>query len=80
MPRSLPLPQVLGSKGVSELRSSASALGHVLDELASLLTMFWRAALPSSHGPVLPGKAVRDQHLLLVLLPVTTLYPQPRRS
>ncbi|XP_036200582.1 myomegalin-like isoform X5 [Myotis myotis] len=49
--------KVLGSEGVSELRSSASALGHVLDESASLLTMFWRAALPSSHSPVLPGKA-----------------------
>lgn len=62
MPALLPLSQVLGSEGVSELRSSASALGHVLDESASLLTMFWRAALPSSHSPVLPGKAVRDQH------------------
>ncbi|XP_036308599.1 myomegalin isoform X8 [Pipistrellus kuhlii] len=49
--------EVLGSGGVRELRSSANALGHVLDESASLLTMFWRAALPSSHGPVLPGKA-----------------------
>ncbi|XP_015418975.1 PREDICTED: myomegalin isoform X16 [Myotis davidii] len=49
--------KVLGSEGVSELRSSASALGHVLDESASLLTMFWRAALPSSHSPALPGKA-----------------------
>ncbi|XP_014405581.1 PREDICTED: myomegalin [Myotis brandtii] len=49
--------KVLGSEGVSELRSSASALGHVLDESASLLTMFWRAALPNSHSPVLPGKA-----------------------
>ncbi|XP_028010005.2 myomegalin-like isoform X6 [Eptesicus fuscus] len=49
--------EVLGSEGVRELRSSANALGHVLDESASLLTMFWRAALPSSHGPALPGKA-----------------------
>ncbi|XP_059529531.1 myomegalin-like isoform X26 [Myotis daubentonii] len=49
--------KVLGSEGVSELRSSASALGHVLDESASLLTMFWRAALPNSHSPALPGKA-----------------------
>ncbi|CAK6439340.1 unnamed protein product [Pipistrellus nathusii] len=49
--------EVLGSGGILDLRSSANALGHVLDESASLLTMFWRAALPSSHGPVLPGKA-----------------------
>ncbi|XP_035871603.1 myomegalin isoform X6 [Phyllostomus discolor] len=49
--------EVLSSEGVRELRSSASALHHVLEESASLLTMFWRAALPSPHGPALPGKA-----------------------
>ncbi|XP_023562242.1 myomegalin isoform X2 [Octodon degus] len=49
--------EVLGSKGVHELRSSTSALHHALEEAASLLTMFWRAALPSSPGPVLPAKA-----------------------
>ncbi|XP_054525831.1 myomegalin isoform X2 [Pan troglodytes] len=47
---------VLGSKGIHELRSSTSALHHALEESASLLTMFWRAALPSTHIPVLPGK------------------------
>uniref|UniRef100_A0A2K6F554 Phosphodiesterase 4D interacting protein n=1 Tax=Propithecus coquereli TaxID=379532 RepID=A0A2K6F554_PROCO len=48
--------EVLGSKSIHELRSSASALHHALEESASLLTMFWRAALPSTHSPVLPGK------------------------
>ncbi|KAL4687209.1 hypothetical protein H8959_019337 [Pygathrix nigripes] len=47
---------VLGSKGIGELRSSTSALHHALEESASLLTVFWRAALPSTHIPVLPGK------------------------
>ncbi|XP_004853921.1 myomegalin isoform X7 [Heterocephalus glaber] len=49
--------EVLGSKGGHELRGSISALHHTLEEAASLLTMFWRAALPSSPGPVLPAKA-----------------------
>ncbi|KAM5201463.1 myomegalin isoform 42-T48 [Hipposideros larvatus] len=49
--------EVPGSEGVHELRSSASALHHALEESASLLSMFWRAALPSSSGPALPGKA-----------------------
>nr|XP_055211476.1 myomegalin-like isoform X3 [Gorilla gorilla gorilla] len=47
---------VLGSKGIHELWSSTSALHHALEESASLLTMFWRAALPSTHILVLPGK------------------------
>ncbi|KAM4816136.1 uncharacterized protein LOC144256438 [Urocitellus parryii] len=45
-----------GSKCFHELRSSAHALQHTLEESASLLTMFWRAALPSFQGPGLPGK------------------------
>ncbi|KAF6293418.1 phosphodiesterase 4D interacting protein [Rhinolophus ferrumequinum] len=49
--------EVPGSEGVRELRTSASALHHTLEESASLLSMFWRAALPSSSGPALPGKA-----------------------
>uniref|UniRef100_A0A8C8VWD8 Phosphodiesterase 4D interacting protein (myomegalin) n=1 Tax=Peromyscus maniculatus bairdii TaxID=230844 RepID=A0A8C8VWD8_PERMB len=48
---------VPGAKSVRELQSSARALNHILDESASLLTMFWRAALPSSHGPGLVGQA-----------------------
>ncbi|XP_036047456.1 myomegalin-like isoform X4 [Onychomys torridus] len=48
---------VPGTKSVRELQSSASALNHTLEDSASLLTMFWRAALPSSHGPGLVGKA-----------------------
>nr|XP_012998310.1 myomegalin isoform X5 [Cavia porcellus] len=48
--------EVLGSKGVHELRSSTSALHNTLEEAASLLSMFWRAALPSAPGPVLPAK------------------------
>ncbi|XP_041493858.1 myomegalin-like isoform X2 [Microtus oregoni] len=49
--------EVPGNKSVQELRSSASALSHTLEESASLLTMFWRAALPSSPGSGLVGKA-----------------------
>ncbi|XP_063138526.1 myomegalin isoform X17 [Rattus norvegicus] len=45
-----------GTKSVHELRSSARALNHSLEESASLLTMFWRAALPNSHGSVLVGE------------------------
>ncbi|XP_010831123.1 PREDICTED: myomegalin isoform X2 [Bison bison bison] len=52
----LPLSQVMGSEGIQELRSSATALHHRLEESASLLTMFWRAALPNSPGPVLVDK------------------------
>ncbi|XP_061265380.1 myomegalin isoform X37 [Bos javanicus] len=48
--------EVMGSEGIQELRSSATALHHRLEESASLLTMFWRAALPSSPGPVLVDK------------------------
>ena len=46
-----------------------AALHHRLEESASLLTMFWRAALPSSPSPVLVDKVVRSQHPLLVLPP-----------
>ncbi|XP_051055298.1 myomegalin [Phodopus roborovskii] len=49
--------EVPGNKSIREMRSSASALNHTLEESASLLTMFWRAALPSQHGPGLVGKA-----------------------
>ncbi|XP_067583586.1 myomegalin isoform X32 [Pseudorca crassidens] len=49
--------EVMGSEGIHELRNSANALHHRLEEAASLLTMFWRAALPSSHGPALDSKA-----------------------
>ncbi|XP_048666191.1 myomegalin-like [Marmota marmota marmota] len=45
-----------GSKCFHELRSSTCALHHTLEESALLLTMFWRATLPSFHGPGLPGK------------------------
>ncbi|XP_057562066.1 myomegalin-like [Hippopotamus amphibius kiboko] len=48
--------EMMGSEAIHELRSSANALHHRLEESASLLTMFWRAALPSSHGPALGGK------------------------
>ncbi|XP_059946364.1 myomegalin isoform X9 [Mesoplodon densirostris] len=49
--------EVMGSEGIHELRNSANALHHRLEESASLLTMFWRAALPSSHSPALDSKA-----------------------
>ncbi|VTJ82186.1 Hypothetical predicted protein [Marmota monax] len=45
-----------GSKCFHELRSSTCALHHTLEESALLLTMFWRATLPSFHGSGLPGK------------------------
>ncbi|XP_029393123.1 myomegalin isoform X6 [Mus pahari] len=45
-----------GNLSAHELRSSARALNHTLEESASLLSMFWRAALPNSHGPVLVSK------------------------
>ncbi|XP_066890551.1 myomegalin isoform X32 [Kogia breviceps] len=48
--------EVIGSEGIHELRNSTNALHHRLEESASLLTMFWRAALPSSHGPALDSK------------------------
>jgi len=51
----IPSPQVPGREGIHELGSSAQALQHMLEESASLLTMFWRAALPSSPGPALSG-------------------------
>ncbi|KAL6044245.1 hypothetical protein STEG23_019925 [Scotinomys teguina] len=56
--------EVPGTKSVRELQSSASALNHTLEESASLLTMFWRAALPSSHAPGLVGKAMMEKELL----------------
>ncbi|XP_022439637.1 myomegalin-like isoform X3 [Delphinapterus leucas] len=49
--------EVMDSEGIHELRNSTSVLHHRLEEAASLLTMFWRAALPSSHGPALDSKA-----------------------
>ncbi|XP_074226404.1 myomegalin isoform X17 [Camelus bactrianus] len=49
--------EVMGSKGIQELQSSTNALHHRLEEAASLLTMFWRAALPSSDGSALHGKS-----------------------
>ncbi|EDL38942.1 myomegalin isoform 5 [Mus musculus] len=45
-----------GNISAHELRSSAKALNHALEESTSLLNMFWRAALPNTHGPVLVGK------------------------
>uniref|UniRef100_H0XE44 Phosphodiesterase 4D interacting protein n=1 Tax=Otolemur garnettii TaxID=30611 RepID=H0XE44_OTOGA len=48
--------EVLGRTSIPELLSSANALHQTLEESASLLTMFWRAALPSTHRPVLPSK------------------------
>ncbi|XP_058442309.1 myomegalin-like [Marmota monax] len=47
-----------GNKCFHELRSSTCALQYTLEESASLLTMFCQVALPSFHGPGLPGKVV----------------------
>ncbi|XP_072823991.1 myomegalin isoform X10 [Vicugna pacos] len=49
--------EAMGSKGIQELQSSTNALHHQLEEAASLLTMFWRAALPSPDGSALHGKS-----------------------
>ncbi|XP_054985932.1 myomegalin isoform X18 [Sorex araneus] len=49
--------EVPGGEGVQELRRSASALHRSLEESASLLTMFWRAALPSPAGHSPAAKA-----------------------
>ncbi|KAM4873042.1 myomegalin isoform 2-T2 [Thomomys bottae] len=48
--------EVLSGTASRELRSSAGALSHTLEEAASLLTMFWRAALPSSRGSMPSSK------------------------
>lgn len=56
----------MGSEGIQELRMCATAL-HLLEESASLLTMFWRAAC---QAPLLCcGQVVRSQHPLPVLAP-----------
>ncbi|XP_054546851.1 myomegalin isoform X3 [Talpa occidentalis] len=47
--------EVPGRTGVQELRSSTGALQHALEESAALLSMFWRAALPSPPRPTQPG-------------------------
>ncbi|XP_036713314.1 myomegalin isoform X8 [Balaenoptera musculus] len=49
--------EVMSSEGIHELRNSANALHHRLEESASLLTMFWRAALPTPPGRALDSKA-----------------------
>lgn len=69
-----PLFQVLAGDGVRELRSSACALHRALDEATSLLTVFWRAALPGSGSG---GEAVRGRCPLLAPPPVTALLLPP---
>lgn len=71
-PVASPLLQVLAGDGVRELRSSACALHRALDEAASILTVFWRAALPGSGG-----KAVRGRRPLLAPPPVAVLLLHP---
>lgn len=63
---------MLAGDGVRELRSSACALHRALDEAASVLTVFWRAALPGSGG-----KAVRGRRPLLAPPPVAVLLLHP---
>ena len=70
-----PFSQVMSSEGIRELRNSANALHHRLEESASLLTTVWRAALPSSHGPARDSKAVRSQRPRLILPPNILLPP-----
>ncbi|XP_006861748.1 PREDICTED: myomegalin-like [Chrysochloris asiatica] len=48
--------EVLSYEHAHELRSSARALHHTLEESASLLTMFWRAALPDICSPTQSSK------------------------
>ncbi|XP_074119356.1 myomegalin isoform X2 [Sminthopsis crassicaudata] len=44
--------EVLASGSIHQLRGSTSTLHQILEESASLLTMFWRAALPSVQSPI----------------------------
>ncbi|XP_044528474.1 myomegalin-like isoform X7 [Gracilinanus agilis] len=48
--------ETLASGRIHQLRGSTSTLHQILEESASLLTMFWRAALPSTHSPAQQGK------------------------
>ncbi|XP_056675250.1 myomegalin isoform X6 [Monodelphis domestica] len=49
--------ETLASGRIHQLRGSTSTLHQILEESASLLTMFWRAALPSAHSrPAQQGK------------------------
>ncbi|XP_043858797.1 myomegalin-like isoform X2 [Dromiciops gliroides] len=48
--------EVLASGSIQQLRGSTSTLHQILEESASLLTMFWRAALPTSHSLAQQGK------------------------
>ncbi|XP_055976282.1 myomegalin isoform X12 [Sorex fumeus] len=60
--------EVPGGEGVWELRRNTHALHRSLEESASLLTMFWRAALPSpaGHSPAAKaGESVKRELLEL---------------
>lgn len=64
------LSQALDYSTVKTLLSDTKTLHQILDEAVSLLKMFWRAALPSSEGPVHLLQRVRTsaefaQHLLI---------------
>ncbi|XP_074044688.1 myomegalin isoform X3 [Macrotis lagotis] len=48
--------EVLTSGSIHQLRGSTNTLHQIFEESASLLTMFWRAALPSAHSPTQLGK------------------------
>lgn len=51
--------QALDYNTVKTLLSDTKTLCQILDEAVSLLKMFWRAALPSSDGPVYLIQRVR---------------------
>ncbi|XP_031823259.1 putative neuroblastoma breakpoint family member 7 isoform X2 [Sarcophilus harrisii] len=44
--------EVLASGSIYQLRGSTNTLHQILEESASLLTMFWRAALPNAQSPI----------------------------
>nr|XP_040145033.1 myomegalin-like [Ictidomys tridecemlineatus] len=66
------------NKCFHELRSSTRALQHILEKSASLLTMFWGAALPSFHSPGLPGKV--DESMERELLDLRAQVSKQERS
>ncbi|XP_068946298.1 myomegalin isoform X3 [Petaurus breviceps papuanus] len=52
--------EVLTSRSIHQLRGSTKTLHQIFEESASLLTMFWRAALPNTHSPTQQKKVVES--------------------
>ncbi|KAM9130612.1 myomegalin isoform 5-T5 [Pangshura tecta] len=61
-------PEALDRGSVQQLLSTASALHQLLEQCASLLTTFWRGALPAAPSPAQPQtaeQAMKDELLAL---------------